>query len=568
MRMIKKIAALMLIIALLPVYAVQNVGAAEPMKGIWVATVSKIDYPKESTTDPTQLMKDADEILDNCKAMGFNAVFFQVRPAGDALYRSNIFPYSQWLTGSQGLAPDNGFDPLAYWVDGAHKRGMELHAWINPYRITTNGISLDELAYSNPARMNKNYTIHYSNGNYYYNPAMPEVRQLVIDGVMEIVNNYDVDGIHMDDYFYPGSDINDDTDFAKYNTGFDNKDDWRRNNCDLLVKGISDSLKGSGVKFGISPSGIWANRENNPLGSDTHGFESYSAIYADTRKWAAEGWIDYIAPQIYWEIGHSIADYDTLARWWSDALASSSTKLYIGIGEYRCTDAGSDSVWYNGAAIKDQLALNKTLPVIEGEIHFNYNAIMKNDALQSLMKTHNGAQPVGPVQVQPTTSAPTTVAEPTTQPTTSAPTTKAVISEPTVAPTTAAQTTAAPAAVSKNDIMVYLDDKTLVFDQKPIIENGRTLVPMRVIFEELGMKVDWNDKQRRITATDDEGTLIIMNIGNPIMTVNGKIVEMDVPPKIVSSRTLVPLRAISEAYNATVEWDGANRTIYIETAKE
>ncbi len=563
--MIKRIFAMLLIIALLPIH-IQTVHAEEKMKGVWVATVSNIDYPKKATVDPQQLMKYADEILDNCQQLGFNAVFFQVRPAGDAMYPSKIFPYSQWLTGSQGLAPDNGFDPLAYWVEGAHKRGMELHAWINPYRITNNGISLDSLAYTNPARSNKELTIHYSNGNYYYNPALPEVRQLVIDGILEIVDNYDVDGIHMDDYFYPGSDINDDMDFQKYNTGFTNKDDWRRNNCDLLVQGISEALKDKNVTFGISPSGIWANKQNNPLGSDTGGFESYSAIYADTRKWALNGWIDYIAPQVYWQIGHSIADYKTLVQWWSDTLANSPTKLYIGIGDYRCPDADSDSVWYNGAEISTQLALNKNYGKIGGEIHYNYTSIMKIPALQNIIKQNYGGKTTANEPVtQPTsqtvseTSAPVVTKQPVTNTAVAEPqviTEPIVISEPTVSPASAS---------SKDEILVYLNDGLISFDQKPIIENGRTLVPMRAIFEALGLDVEWNNAQRRITATDSQGTLIIMTVGDPIMTVDGKISEMDVPPKIVSSRTLVPLRAISEAYNCEVEWDGANRNIYITT---
>ena len=555
--MTKRIIAFILALALMPVFNTKRADAAERMRGVWVCTVSNLDYPKSGTVNSAQLMKEADEILDNCKSLGFNAVFFQVRPAGDAFYKSNIFPYSQWLTGSQGTAPENGFDPLAYWVDGAHKRGMELHAWINPYRITTNGISLDSLAFNNPARLNKNYTIHYTNGNYYYNPAMPEVRQLVIDGVMEIVNNYDVDGIHMDDYFYPGSDIEDDADYAKYNTAFDNKDDWRRNNCDLLVKGIHDSLAGKNVAFGISPSGIWANKGNNPLGSDTRGFESYSSIFADTRKWALNGWIDYIAPQVYWQIGHNLADYETVTKWWADTLASSGTKLYIGIGEYRCDDADSDSVWYNGAEIRRQFEMNKTIPKVGGEINFRYGSIIKNEALKKILASFNGGA-VPQEQIQPVTQA--------AQPVTSAP---VKIEEPTVAttqapvsvPTTQAQPSVP--AISKDDIVVYLDNEMVIFDQKPIIENGRTLVPMRAIFEALGMEVEWNNAKRRITATDAEGTLIIMTIGDKVMTADGKIIEMDVPPKIVSSRTLVPLRAISEAYNCKVEWDGVNRIINI-----
>lgn len=533
-----------------------NIYAADPMKGVWVSTVSNLDYPKEPTESSETLKAEAITILDNCKALGFNAVILQVRPASDAFYKSNIFPWSQWLTGSQGTAPDNGFDPLAFWVEEAHKRGMELHAWINPYRITTNGVPLASLADGNPAKQHPEYAVMYTNGNYYYDPAIPEVRQLLIDGLMEIVNNYNVDGIHMDDYFYPGSEFNDSRSYEAYSDGKQDIGDWRRNNVNMLIQGIRDAIDKSGkdVEFGISPCGIWANKSYSPLGSDTNGYQSYYDIYADTRKWALDNTIDYIAPQIYWEVGHKAADYATVANWWADTLKNSKTKLYIGIGDYRCDDAGSSSVWYNGAAIAKQLEYNKSLPKITGVIHFRYGSVVKNSQLSNIVKNDNTG-----------VSVPQTIKEETVETTTSG-----VIREQTVATQIQEQTVAAkpsviqePVVSSKGDIKVLFNGKPIAFDQAPIIENDRTLVPMRAVFEALGTEVNWDGKNRRVTAKGGD-TTVTMTIGSKTMSINSHALSLDVAPKIVNSRTLVPLRAVSEAFKADVKWDGATKTVTIE----
>ncbi len=546
MKFINKVLAFLMTLIIL-ICSVSFVNGAEEMKGVWVSTVANLDYPSTRTTDSQALKQEADEILDNCQDLGFNAIFLQVRPASDAFYKSDIFPWSQWLTGSQGTAPDNDFDPLEYWVSEAHKRGIELHAWVNPYRITTNGIELTSLANTNPARQHPEYAVKYSNGNYYYNPAIPEVRQLVIDGLMEIVDNYDVDGIHMDDYFYPGSEFADSNSFAQYSRGFENIEDWRRDNVNLLIKGIRDALdeRNSSVEFGISPGGIWANKNQNSLGSDTNGHQSYYAIYADTRKWALENWIDYIAPQIYWEIGHSVADYATLADWWSDTLKDSPTKLYIGIADYRCDGADSSSVWYNGNAIEKQLAYNKNISKISGVIHFRYGSIMNNSAVYNLIKNENTGSSASVIQeqtVEATTSA--VIQEPTVETTTSA-----VIQEPVVS--------------SSSYIKVLLNGEELVFDQAPIIENDRTLVPMRAIFEALGAEVQWDGENNKVTAKNN-GTVITLTIGSSTMTVNNTSVSLDTAPKIVNSRTLVPLRAVSEALDANVSWNGTTKTVAID----
>ncbi len=381
--------------------ASQNVTADEEMRGIWVSTVYRLDYPAAATTDAAALMAQADQILDNSKAMGMNAVFLQVRPSADALYSSAYFPWSRYLSGTAGVAPDGGFDPLTYWVQAAHERGMELHAWINPYRVTRSGASeYEALPASSPAKQHPDWVVEYS-GNYYFNPALPEVRQLVVDGALEIVKNYAVDGIHLDDYFYPGTDFNDAAAYAAYGTGFGDIGDFRRDNVNKLIQQLDTELHAANpdLSFGVSPSGIWANSSTRPEGSATQGAESYSMYYADTLYWAQQGLVDYLAPQIYWNIGYSVADYSILVEWWSNALKNTDVKLYIGMADYRSAEATSaSSVWYGTAELRRQLDLNRQTAGISGEIHFRYRMMQENEEIPSFLQSYyegafNPAQP-------------------------------------------------------------------------------------------------------------------------------------------------------------------------------
>ncbi|MGN1318243.1 MAG: family 10 glycosylhydrolase [Lachnospirales bacterium] len=530
----------------------ENIEQEERMRGVWVSTVLNLDYPLNKTTNHYSLMKEADNIIAKCDELGFNAIFLQVRPTSDAFYKSNIFPWSKYLTGSQGTEPDGNFDPLKYWITECHKRGIELHAWINPYRVTreTGGASLSNLANTNPAKQHPEYVIKYSDGNYYYDPGIPAVRQLLIDGIMEIVNNYDVDGIHMDDYFYPGQDFDDYATYKNYGQGM-TIDDWRRSNVDTLIEQIHNNLEllGKNVEFGISPSGVWANKDNNPLGSDTRGSESYYKLYADTRKWALEEWIDYICPQIYWEIGHKSADYKTLANWWADTLSNCNTKLYIGLADYKCDDVNSTSVWYNGKAIQEQLNLNKTLDKISGEVHFRYGLIVENEGLCNVIKNENNKSQI--VETTTTTEAQTET------------TTYSIVE--TVTETT---TILDVNSIINNDpvkVLVYINGKKIEFDQEPVIKNGRTLVPFRKIFEELGAEVTWyNDTGQVIAKLDDKEISLV--IGENIMLLNkSESVKLDTPPEIINSRTMVPLRAISESLGMKVNWYNDNRVITINS---
>lgn len=363
------------------------------LRGVWVAVVANIDYPTKAASDSQVLKEEAVRILDNAKALGLNAVFLQVRPASDAIYKSKLFPWSKYLTGRQGLAPDNDFDPLSFWVTEAHKRGMELHAWINPYRITKKTpkepkYDTASLAASNPARLKPEWVVKYSDGNLYYNPGIPEVRAMVKDGVLELINNYDIDGIHLDDYFYPGKDFDDKAAYAKYGKGYSSREDWRRANVNMLISDLRKTIKetGKGISFGVSPFGIWANKSANELGSDTRGTQSYYDQYADTRKWVKDGLLDYIAPQIYWHIGYELADYSKLLQWWTDVTAGTGVDLYIGQAAYKAGSTDTKSPWYGSAEIEKQLQLNSQNKEVKGSIFFSSKSLSNSPQLSSAIK--------------------------------------------------------------------------------------------------------------------------------------------------------------------------------------
>ena len=360
-----------------PAFAAGTPSASGEMRGVWVSSVYNLDYPSSPTTDPDKLKAEADEILDNCVKWGLNAVFLQVRPSGDALYKSDLFPWSKYLTGSVGTAPQDGFDPLEYWVEAAHKRGLELHAWINPYRITrSKDTEWNSLPSTHPAKMNPDWVVKYSDGNYYFDPGIPEVRDLVTRGAVEIVQNYDVDGLHMDDYFYPGTDFNDAAIYQKYGSSFSNIADFRRDSVNQLVAQLDTAVHNidPDIQFGISPSGIWANKSTDPRGSNSSGSEHYVSSYADSLYWIENGLVDYIIPQIYWEIGHKLADFATLADWWNDAVAGSDVHLYIGMGAYRCAD-NPTGVWTTTDPLFDSLAYLENKDNVGGCVFFRYGSI-------------------------------------------------------------------------------------------------------------------------------------------------------------------------------------------------
>lgn len=366
----------------------------EKIKGVWISTVFGLDFPKEKTSDSNSLKKELDEIIKNVKDLGFNTIFFQVRPTSDSFYKSNIFPWSRYLTSAYGKEPDNNFDPLEYLIKIAHKEDIKVHAWINPYRVTANEEEKLSLENSEFLLNHKDWIIDYKN-KLYFNPGIPEVNEFIAAGAEEIAKKYDIDGIQIDDYFYPGQDFSDDWSYSAYGSEFENIDDWRRNNINNLIDILYQKIKkvNKNILFGVSPSGIWANNSSLDSGSHTSGQESYFSSYADSKKWVQENKIDYIIPQIYWNIGYAGADYEILINWWNDIVKNSSVKLIIGQAAYKITEStDKQSVWYKESGIKELLSQSyyaNILDNVDGYAHFRYSSIVSDPLLYENIKELN-----------------------------------------------------------------------------------------------------------------------------------------------------------------------------------
>lgn len=373
--------------SMIPAWPVQRAEAAskEELRGVWIASVYNIDFPSKQGISVAQMQQELNSILDSAEAMHLNAVFFQVRPTADALYRSDVYPWSVYLTGTQGQAPAQNFDPLAYLVSAGKQRGIGIHAWINPYKITRGtaakpNLNLNSLSANHPARLYSDLVVPHSSGELYLNPGEPMSRYLVLQGVKELLDRYDLAGIHYDDYFYPTGSFDDADTFAKYGQGYSNIADWRRHNVDLLVQETYKLVhRKQGVVFGVSPAGVWANHSTNAAGSQTTaGVETYYDHYADTRKWVQQGWLDYIAPQIYWQIGHKQCDYAVLVDWWSNVTRGTGVKLYIGHAAYKTGDSAQGAQWMDGLELQRQIAYNRANGNIQGSIFYGYGALKQN----------------------------------------------------------------------------------------------------------------------------------------------------------------------------------------------
>ncbi len=325
---------------LLLLSAALGVSAESPkqeFRGAWLHTVYQGQYKKQTTAQNQAYLRN---LLDSLQLTGVNAVIFQVRPQADAFYDSKLEPWSRFLT-DDGAKPKPYWDPLQFMVEECHKRGMELHAWLNPYRVTTNAkqtLPKGHIYHKHPERF-----VRYD-GKLYFNPGLPENREFIGKVVEDIVSRYDIDAIHFDDYFYPypakGKDFDDAAAFAKYGKGMA-RDDWRRHNVDLLIEELNTRIKKlkPWVRFGISPFGIWRNKTSDPRGSDTNGLQNYDALYADVLLWEEKGWIDYLLPQLYWELDHKAASSRILADWW-DENSGHNRHLYIGQDVERCISKG------------------------------------------------------------------------------------------------------------------------------------------------------------------------------------------------------------------------------------
>lgn len=357
-------------------------------RGVWVATVANIDWPSKKGLNVSQLKKEAQEILNLQKELGMNSVILQVRPAGDAIYPSQLEPWSLYISGKQGNAPENKFDPLQYWIEEAHKRDLELHAWINPFRASLN-ISTP-LHFSHPAKKHPEWTIQYGN-KLNYNPGLPEVQQHLLTVIGDLLTRYDIDGIHMDDYFYPypiaGEVFNDSTTYIQQ-LNFDapiSIGDWRRKNIDVFIQSVSELINEQKpwVRFGVSPFGVWRNKSDDERGSDTKaGVTCYDNLYADVLKWTDEGWLDYVAPQVYWSTRDEAVNYTKLIKWWNQEV--SNRDVYIGHGIYKIN--GPQPYWDNPQEVAQQIKLSRELTNVKGNIFYSHkHFVRENNQLNKML---------------------------------------------------------------------------------------------------------------------------------------------------------------------------------------
>jgi len=394
----KKVTAGLLCLVLgVTTIAVQEVYAEDrDMRAVWISTVYSADYPSVTNDEEAQKAEFIEK-LEQAQELGLNTVVVQVRPKGDAFYESELNPWSAVLTGVQGKDP--GYDPMAFMIKETHKRGMEFHAWMNPYRITTSGTDLTMLSADNMARQHPDWILTYNNAMY-YDPANEGVQEYICDTVEEIVENYDVDAIHFDDYFYPSN-----YPLPEGETRDGKTANERREHVNDLIRQVYKTIKkaDSSVEFGISPMGIWKNSTSDPEGSATRGTEGYYSVFGDAKTWVEKGWVDYIVPQIYWEMGNAYADYETMVKWWSDVVKGTGVYLYIGHGIYKDVVA---------AEITEQMEVNEDYNV-DGSFFFSLRDFLNNregcaDAVKAYYAEKDIPQTVVP-EPEPEPEAPVTV---------------------------------------------------------------------------------------------------------------------------------------------------------------
>ncbi|HXI00063.1 MAG TPA: family 10 glycosylhydrolase [Sphingobacteriaceae bacterium] len=384
---------------LLPIFVlfiIFNAQAQNPpkreLRGVWITTHVSLDWPNRTQT-PAQQQSALIGILNHNKATGMNAAYFQVRAQSDAMYQSSLEPWSYYLTNNQGTAPSPFYDPMQFGIEETHKRGMEFHAWINPYRAVatvSNSGNTAQYSATHVSRTHPEWMLTVGTVRI-LNPGLPQVRDHITSVIVDIVKRYDVDGIHFDDYFYPTptSSIADDATYNADPRGFPattaGRADWRRDNINMLIKRVSDSINvlKPWVKFGVSPSGIYMSAANSPIGSNTSAgaLQHYKDYFADTRKWIQSGWVDYLVPQIYWYRGQSGSDYNILVPWWNNNAFG--RHIYVGLADYKVGTTG----WTNPSELPNQIRLNRTYSNIYGQIHFrhaflNANALKYRDSVR------------------------------------------------------------------------------------------------------------------------------------------------------------------------------------------
>jgi uncharacterized lipoprotein YddW (UPF0748 family) len=366
----------------------QVMSANYEFRGVWIATVDNIDWPSKGMTDAESQKAEYIRQLDMHQKNGMNAVIVQVRPAADAFYPSPYEPWSQWLTGTQGKPPFPYYDPLQFMIEEAHKRGMEFHAWCNPYRANFN-ISNASIAPNHITRTHPEWFLTYGDTKY-FDPSNKQAQDFVVNVIRDIVQRYNIDAIHMDDYFYPyriaGKEFPDEAAYRKSKSNI-SKADWRRSNVDSIIQKISNAIKKIKpyCKFGVSPFGVWRNKDMDTEGSDSQaGQTNYDDLYANILLWMYKGWIDYVAPQLYLEIGNPRIDYEKMVDWWSKH--SYGRHVYIGHGVYRANE--KSKAWKNPDELPNQIKILRNNSKIQGSIYFssttfNSNPNGWNDSLQN-----------------------------------------------------------------------------------------------------------------------------------------------------------------------------------------
>ena len=358
----------------------QGVTPKREFRAVWVATVNNIDFPGKPTRSSIALKEQWKKLVEKFQELGFNALIVQIRPSGDAFYPTELAPWSKYLTGIEGIGPDKDFDPLKFMIEETHRQGMEFHAWMNPYRATMTVDSFN-LAEENLFFKHRDWLVRYGR-RFYFNPGLPEVREHIISVVSEVVKNYDVDAVHFDDYFYPykikNTPFPDSLLFQAKPGRFTEIDDWRRNNIDLLIEELFLQVKliKPHVRLGISPFGVWRNKADDPSGSDTEaGVTAYDDVYADVVKWLRNGWIDYVVPQIYWNIGFEKADFEKLLRWWGSH--TSDRHFYVGHAAYKVAN-NSVEAWSVPTEIPEQIKLARKNWKSQGSVFFSSNSVLNN----------------------------------------------------------------------------------------------------------------------------------------------------------------------------------------------
>ncbi|HEY5407104.1 MAG TPA: family 10 glycosylhydrolase [Ginsengibacter sp.] len=348
-------------------------------RGVWVATVDNIDFPSTKFLSTESQKAEFISLLDMHKRNGMNAVVVQIRPAADAFYPSQYEPWSEWLTGTQGKPPSPYYDPLEFMITETHKRGMEFHAWMNPYRAVFD-IKRSSIAPTHITKIHPEWFINYG-GVKYFDPGNKEVQQYVTNIVKDVVSRYNVDAIHFDDYFYPyriaGREFSDTASFRKYGNGMD-RDTWRRSNVDSIIVMLGSTIKREKpfCKFGISPFGVWRNIDKDPEGSNTKaGQTNYDDLYADILLWLKMKWIDYVVPQLYWEFGQKVVGFETLIDWWS--RHAYGRQLYIGHGIYRTMESKSYA-WKNRNELPNQIKKLREYPQVQGSVFFSSSTFNSN----------------------------------------------------------------------------------------------------------------------------------------------------------------------------------------------